>query len=112
MVNRAKQKGTLWESTIVAYLQGRGWVNAERRAGEGVNDRGDITGIVGVVIEAKNEKTITLAQYLKETQTEMRNANTTIGAAWIKKRGTTDPGQSYVLMDGNTFTQLLKEAGY
>lgn len=32
--------------------------------------------------------------------------------AWIKRRGTTLPGEWYVAMTGDTFTRLLKEAGY
>lgn len=37
-----------------------------------------------------------------------RNAGALVGAAWIKRRGKA----SYVVMDGETFTHLLREAGY
>ena len=33
-------------------------------------------------------------------------------AAWIKRRGKASPGEAYVVMDGETFTHLLREAGY
>lgn len=77
----AKQAGTRFESAIVDYLASRGWRHAERRAKTGALDKGDITGIPGVVIEAKDVAKITLAD-------------------------------AYVVMDGETFTHLLREAGY
>ena len=53
-MSASKAKGTAWESAIAAYLQGAGWVHAERRTLSGANDRGDVAGLPGVVIEAKN----------------------------------------------------------
>ena len=60
----AKQAGTRWESAIVDYLASRGWRHAERRAKTGALDKGDITGIPGVVIEAKDVAKISLAEFL------------------------------------------------
>jgi hypothetical protein len=112
-MSKSRAKGTAWETAIVEYLRGRGWPHAERRALHGRQDRGDIAGIVGVVIEAKNERQITLAQYANETEEETRrDGPESIGAAWIKRPRHTDPGKGYVLLDGATFTQLLKDAGY
>lgn len=48
----AKAAGRSWESEIVAALQRHGWPHAERRRLEGRHDRGDIAGVVGVVIVA------------------------------------------------------------
>jgi hypothetical protein len=111
-MSRERAKGTAWESTIVNYLQGRGWVHAERRALAGALDKGDIAGVPGVVIEAKNCKQINLAQFLTEANTERANAGAAIGVAWVKRRGKASAGDGYVVMDGDTFTQLLKDAGY
>lgn len=108
----AKQAGTRWESAIVDYLASRGWRHAERRAKTGAHDKGDITGIPGVVIEAKDVAKITLAEFLREAQVEAENAGALVGAAWIKRRGKASPGEAYVVMDGATFTHLLREAGY
>ena len=99
----AKQAGTRFESAIVAYLVSRGWRHAERRAKTGALDKGDITGIPGVVIEAKD---------LREAQVEAEHAGALVGAAWIKRRGKASPADAYVVMDGETFTHLLREAGY
>ena len=108
----AKQAGTRWESAIVDYLASRGWRHAERRAKAGALDKGDITGVPGVVIEAKDVAKITLAEFLREAQVEAENAGALVGAAWIKRRGKASPADAYVVMDGETFTHLLKEAGY
>lgn len=90
----AKQAGTRWESAIVDYLASRGWRHAERRAKTGALDKGDITGVPGVVIEAKDVAKISLAEFLREAQVEAEHAG------------------AYVVMDGETFTHLLREAGY
>ena len=108
----AKQAGTRWESAIVDYLVSRGWRHAERRAKTGALDKGDIAGVPGVVIEAKDVAKITLAEFLREAQVEAENAGAMVGAAWIKRRGKASPGEAYVVMDGETFTHLLREAGY
>lgn len=108
----AKQAGTAWESAIVAYLRDRGWPHAERRARKGANDEGDITGVVGVCIEAKNTTRIELANFLDQANDEGINAGADISAAWIKRRGKTSPEHGYVVMDGATFLRLLKGAGY
>jgi hypothetical protein len=111
-VNKSRAKGTAWAAAIVKYLIDQGWPHAETRDLHGNKDRGDIAGLIGVMIEAKNEKTITLAQYANEVETQTANDNASIGAAWIKRPRHTDPGKGYVLIDGATFTQLLKDAGY
>ena len=80
----AKQAGTRWESAIVD-LASRGWRHAERRAKTGALDKGDITGVPGVVIEAKDVAKISLAEFLREAQVEAENAGALVGAAWIKR---------------------------
>jgi hypothetical protein len=111
-MNAARRKGTTWETAIVDYLQDNGWPYAERRALNGNNDRGDVAGIPGIVIEAKNAKTINLAGWLDEATVEAANDHADLGAVWFKRRGRIDPGAGYVLMDGDAFTQLLQAAGY
>lgn len=110
-MNRSKQIGTRWESAIVNYLQ-QWWPHVERRALNGAKDKGDVAGVIGVMIEAKSASRIALAEWMKELQAEKANANAPIGVVWIRRRGKPDPGDAYVLMDGNQFVQLLHEAGY
>lgn len=112
MVNRPKIRGTAWETKVVQALQRAAWPYAERRALQGAVDKGDIAGVLGVTIEAKDCKSITLGPWLKEAHAERDNAKTDVGVVWAKRRGFTEAEDGYVVMDGRTFMQLLKAAGY
>ncbi len=112
MVNRSKAKGTSWESAIVDYLRSAGWPHVERRTLNGAADRGDIAGIPGIVIEAKSVKTITLGAFVDEAGKERGNDRAAYGVVWLKRRGKSSPEHAYVVMDGEQFVRLLKEAGY
>lgn len=108
----SKRRGTAWESAIVTYLVGKGWMHAERRALAGSKDRGDIAGVVGVVIEAKSAARVELAAWLDEANVEALNDRSRVGVVWFKRRGKSSPRDGFVLMDGETFVELLREAGY
>lgn len=112
MVNRSKARGTSWETAIVNFLVDQGWLHCERRTLSGAQDKGDIAGIPGVMIEAKATKTITLGTFIKEVEVETAHAKARVGVAWIKRVGKASPGDGYVVMTGHQFTHLLKEAGY
>lgn len=112
MTNQSKAKGTAAETAVVTFLNNEGRPYVERRTLSGQNDRGDIAGIPGVVIEVKNEKSFKLSEWLKEAHVERDNDNAEVGVVWHKKRGTTDAGQWYVTMDGETFAALIRMAGY
>lgn len=104
-----KAKGREAENQVCDYLNANGYT-VERRRQEGVNDRGDVAGLPGVVIEVKNTKQLALSQFVTEATREAGNDSANgevVGVAWIKKRGTTDPGQWYVAMNGDTFLQFL-----
>ena len=111
-MSRQKQKGTAWESKIVAYLQARGWPHAERRTLSGIHDKGDVSGIPGIVIEAKDQARHSFAEWLDEATLERDNARADVAVVWAHRRGKSSPRDGYVLMDGETFTWLLKSAGY
>ena len=111
-MSRSRAKGTSWESKIVEFLQASGWPHAERRALQGAKDKGDISGLPGVCIEAKNEKAITLATYIKEVEEEKINSGATVAFAWIKRRGKASAADGYVVMTGQQAVELLKAAGW
>lgn len=111
MSNASKQRGTAWESQVVEYL--RRWnPNVERRALGGTHDRGDVAGIVGVVIEAKCVKTVTLGTFVDEAETERVNDDADLGLVWLKRRGRSSAGDAFVVMTGATAVKLLIDAGY
>lgn len=111
MVNPSKAKGTAAESAVVNYLR-EWWPHAERRALAGSADKGDVTGIPSVVIEIKNAAKLAFGPWLKEAEVERINAKASLGVVWAKRRGKTDPADWFVVMDGRTFTRLLREAGW
>jgi hypothetical protein len=111
-MSRSKTKGTAWESAIVRHLAGEGFPHVERRALKGTQDRGDIAGIPGVVIEAKNCRTVSLAAWVDEAAVEQANDGADYSAVWHHRRGKASPAEGYVTMTGATFTRLLRAAGY
>lgn len=111
MVNTSKSRGTLWESEIVRFLNEH-WPHVERRALAGAQDKGDVAGIPGVVIEAKSCKEFRLGEWVREAAVETVNARARIGVVWAKRRGKTSAADGYVIMTGAQFAVLLKDAGY
>ena len=108
----ARGKGTRWETAIVDYLRANGVPHAERRARNGAKDRGDLSGIPGLVVEAKNTKTLSLAAWVDEAEVERRNDGAAFGLVWHHRRGKASPGDGYVTMTGATLLDLLRAAGY
>jgi hypothetical protein len=101
MVNKAKVKGTNWETALVNFLKASHWPFARRIALAGSKDIGDIslgdTPLGGTVtIEAKDHAAITLASFVDEMQEECRNAGTEYGVVIIKRRGK-NVSQAYVV---------------
>lgn len=111
-MSKSRAKGTAWESKIIDLLRERGWPNAERRALNGANDRGDVAGVVGICIEAKSAQRIELATWVDEAEKERANDRADLGAVWIKRRGKSSAKDGYVVMTGDSFVWLLRSAGY
>jgi Holliday junction resolvase len=106
VTNKSKARGTAWETRLVNYLKEHGFPLAERRALSGSNDRGDVSGIVGVVIEAKNQQTLGLAEWIDETVVEKQNAGASIGVCVFPRRNKTT-GRAYVLMELDQFIEMI-----
>lgn len=110
-MNRSKQKGTAGETAVVDYLrQHPRFAHVERRTLSGVNDRGDIAGIPGVVIEVKNCAEMKLAEWIDEELREASNDGDSLGVVWHKRRMKSSPGDWYVTMTGRQFVDLLGTA--
>ncbi|MFD7990760.1 PDDEXK family nuclease [Streptomyces mexicanus] len=110
MTNRNKTKGSAWERAIVEALRAAGWPYAERRLAGSTKDRGDIAGLPGIVIEAKNTASRNLAQWIDETEAERVNAGAWLGVVWHKRTGRASAADGYVTMTGAQFLALLGEA--
>ena len=110
MTSKSKTKGSAWERAIVDYLRTVGWPFAERRLAGSTKDRGDIAGLVGVVIEAKNTARLDLAGWIEEADLERANDGAWLGIVWHKRRGKASAADGYVTMTGAQFTALLAMA--
>lgn len=112
MVNKPKQKGTAAESAVVSFLRTQGFPYAERLALQGGKDRGDITGIPGIVIEVKACQEYSFNGWLKEALVERDNAGADFGVVVAKPRmvGTTRTGEWYALMYAYDYLALLSAA--
>jgi len=109
MSNPAKAKGSQWERDVVAYMQTRGFRWMERRFGAGQQkDKGDLTGLPGVVIECKNHKTHKFSEWLAEAEVERVNANADIGIV-VAKRSRKPAGEAYVVMTLATFCTIMED---
>jgi hypothetical protein len=105
-MSASKAKGTAAETAVVRFLQANGYPHAERRALAGAQDRGDVAGIPGLVIEVKNEQRMDLAGWMNEVARETPVGD--LGVVWHKRRGHTLPGAWYVTMTGATLVALLE----
>jgi hypothetical protein len=110
VTNPPKKKGTAAEVAVIAFLRANGFPRAERRALAGTQDRGDVAGIPGVVIEIKNHQTAQLAAWIDEALRES-GADTPdyeLGVVWHKRARKGSPGDWYISMDAWTFLDFLK----
>lgn len=111
-MSAAKRKGTDAETAVVAYLREHGFPHAERRASRSVLDGGDVSGVVGVMIEVKAEKSLKLSEWMHEVLVQVANSAAVVGLCWHKRRMKGSPGDWYVTVDGATMVWLLRAAGF
>jgi Holliday junction resolvase len=109
-VSRNRARGTAAETAVVDYLRTQGWPHAERRAMGGAKDRGDIAGLVGVVLEVKAAARVELAAWVDETKTETANDHARYGLCWFRRKSKGSPADWFVVMDGATAVRLLRDA--
>lgn len=106
-MSAAKRKGTSWETEIVNYLKAQG-LTARRVVQTGAKDQGDIHVGEDVILEAKNVKTITLADFVGQALREADNAGRRFGFAVIKRRNS-NVKNGYVVGDLESFAELIRE---
>ena len=79
----------------------------ERRVQGGTKDRGDISGIPGVVIEAKNEKRWDIPRYVREAHAEGDNDLAEWRIAMIPYRGH-GVGKGFAIVDIDQMIEMLR----
>lgn len=112
MVNKPKRKGTAAESAVVSFLRTQGFPHAERLALQGGKDRGDVTGIPGIVVEVKAEQTYLLSSWLQECRVEVANAEADFGFVAAKPRmvGGMNVKSWFAIMNQGPFIDLWHQA--
>jgi len=104
-----KRKGSAFELEVARFLQGAGFPHAERAYGAGrQDDRGDIDGLPGLVIECKNHKTHDLSGWLDEAERERNNARADYGVVVVKRRGKA-AAKAYAVLTLEDFARLWAE---
>ena len=110
--NSAKAAGQRFESLVAAYLNRHVDDRIERRRQGGNQDRGDISGLrhMGqrIVLECKDYGgQLKPGPWIEETERERLNDSAGVGIVVAKRRGTTNPGDQFVLMTLADLVALL-----
>lgn len=108
----AKAAGSSFERKIADHLAAVVDDRIDRRVKTGAKDRGDIGGLrhMGgrVVIECKDYGGVIKAgPWTAEAEIERGNDDALAGIVIAKRRGTTKPGDQYVLMTVDNLTAIL-----
>ena len=105
-MSKERQKGTHWETQIVNYLAD--YFDDVRRTGSADYGAGDIVGISPeLVIEAKNVQRHQLAAWVDQAELAAERQGAELAVVWMKRSGRTSPAKGYVVMSGDTFTEIL-----
>lgn len=115
----SKRKGAQFEVDLETFFRSR-YLNTNRLVRRGKDDEGDLLIRVkdlAVILEAKNEKSIDLAGYMREATEEAIRwearhvhepmpADLVVGAAVVKRRNSAI-SKSYIVMEADDFAELL-----
>jgi hypothetical protein len=109
-MSKSKQKGTLAETAVADFLQ-QTFSAVERRTLSGKNDKGDIAGVPGCVVEVKNQRSYKIHEWMKETETERINASVDVGILVIKPNGVgvSKVNEWWAVVSLETITKLIKD---
>ena len=111
MTSPQKAKGSRAELAVARYMQGAGWPYAERSRAGWADDRGDIDGAPGIVVEVKDHKKFALSEWMGELEVEVANARAVTGVLVIKRRLHTNPADWYAVTRFGDWCHLAKDAG-
>jgi len=121
MGNKAKAKGTAFETLVVKYLRPRGFAKAFRPATSGSYDSGDINGISNparqAIIQCKNQRKFDLSGWLNDAvaQAQQEAVGGNALPIVVAKRpgvGEKNLGETYAILRLEDLSTLLKEAKY
>ena len=121
MGNRAKAKGTSFETLIVKYLRSHSFRKAYRPATKGGLDTGDINGVASsrrqAIFQCKNQRKYDLSGWLNDTVAQAQQeevGGNALPVLVVKRPGVGEAkiGDTYAIMRLEDMVSLLREAGY
>lgn len=111
--NSAKQAGARFERSVADWLRDNVSEWIDRKVKTGAIDRGDVANVrtrhnEKVVVEAKDYGgRLEAGTWVKEAETERVNDGAIAGIVVAKRKGTTDPGDQYVISTLRDFSAIL-----
>lgn len=90
-------------------MKENGHPNAERSRCGWSDDRGDIDGVEDLTIEIKNQKKISLGDWISEMEQERINRKTKYGVVIAKKKLSTSVDDWYAVMPASLFIKLFND---
>ena len=110
MAHPSKRKGDRFELDVVDALRRAGIEGAERALGAGRrDDRGDIFGIPGMVLQAKNVARMDLPGWMRDAARQAGNDRTDLYAVVHKRHGVADAAQAWVTMPLHVFARWVQQ---
>ena len=104
MANPQKRKGSAFERLIADYLAER--LPCERIPAGATLDRGDLW-TSAAAIQCKNHRALSLGVWLRDAVQLQANAGKRLHALVVKRKGTTDPAEQFVVMTLEQFRDLI-----
>lgn len=104
----SRRKGRRWENVVVNWFRDHGFPSVERN--EYLNAQsGDILGIPGWSLEAKDHQRLELAGWVDQAARQAVEADCPYYAVIVKRKGVTDAGKAYVVMPLSVFAEWMHE---
>lgn len=100
-----RRKGKRAELDVVNYLKENGWDARTSRAASGMQKGYDIIANLPLAIEVKDHVRLELASWLAQAR---ESSGDLIPVVWHKKRGSSNPKDWYVTMDGDSLMRVME----
>jgi len=105
-----KARGSQFERDVVGYLRDHGHRYVERAYGAGrSDDRGDLDGLPGYVVEVKCHRAMDLAGFVDEAVREAANVGGAVIPVVIAKRRNRPVADAYAVMRLSDWSRLVGE---
>jgi hypothetical protein len=115
MPSANKNKGDRFERAVQDHIQANGFPWCEKTRAGYARDHGDLhldPVTRHVIAQAKNHARLALPEWLAQLEQQTAESGARHGFLIVKRRGLTDPGRSYAVMELDPLLRLVRAAGY